>query len=981
MSLVPALQVEVPLVGRQAERDQLIGEVTRAQEGITRCLVVGGEAGIGKTRLVRELAGIAEPETRVVWGQCVELGANGLPYAPFVSVLRSLVSAIGLEAVSTALGPGRAELARLLPELGAAAPESDLGRGRLFEAVAALIERAAGQHPLVVVIEDVHWSDPSTRALLGFLVRSLVDTRVLIVLTYRTDEMHRTHPLRPFLAELERSPRASRLTVPRLRPANIATILTHVRGTPPSAALLADVVTRSDGVPFFVEELAECQPGDDLPDSLRELLLVRVEALSEPARRVLRVAAVGGLHVSHQALAAVVDLPVPELDQALREAVADHQLVVDRAHHGYAFRHALVREAVHDDLLPGEHGSLHEQWARALEQRSREESGESLAVQISHHWYAALDLERAFASALRAADETRAMYAPREEMQMLDRVLELWSRVSDAETQAGMDRVDVLVLAGEAAWRAGEPDRSESFADAAVRAVDSQVDPVRHAHLLIKRATFGVDSTDSDTVQMLTDALALLPADVPSQDRACALAKLAGWYVLRNQWDEAADLATQARDVARGIGDPENESDAVNSLALAYAGMGEFERSRGLFEEARRLAEQAGSEQALGRYRGNLGDLLLSTGDFSGARQVSHEGREHALRRGLVRSAATFLAGNEAEALIALGEWDQALALVEQALGQDPPRPSFTHLSCQRATVLLLRGAPGARDVVDELARVPRWFPRQPQFVIPAAQLQAEQALSDNEPAEALRLVVEAMERSGPRAHASAAWQLLHTMARTIGQLERAGKPTDDARTRLASARSSFTASGTQVMWDAVIDAELAHQHGSRAVQAWSAAVGELHRPGVQGPVYLRGYARYRLGGALLVDGRREEARDVLAAALEQADALDAKPLRDGVSSLARRARLQLTERRAEAVPAEPTEFKLTPREREVLALVAEGRSNAQIAERLFISTKTASVHVSNIMAKMGAESRGEAAAVAHARGLVEVSARGSSDP
>jgi DNA-binding CsgD family transcriptional regulator len=976
MRLVPGSHA-VPLVGRDRELAVLDKELQRSSSGTTRCVIVGGEAGIGKTRLLAEMGTRAGPDSRVAWGQCVEMGTNGVPYAPFISALRSLSAEIGRDGLAQSLGPGRAELARLLPELGPAAPESDVGRGRLFEAVASLLERGAEAAPVVVVIEDLHWADSSTRELLAFLVRSLQDAPVLLALSYRTDEMHRTHPLRRFLAEMERSPRVTRVTVPRLPRGDVAALLARLRGEQPAHGLVEDVVARTGGVPFFVEELADLEPGSELPETLRDLLMVRVEALSEPARRVLAVASVGGVAVSHDDLASVATMPSSELDQALREAVSSHQLVVDRTHAGYVFRHALVREAVHDDLLPGEHVALHERWAQALAARLCAGVDPSIAVQVSHHWHAAYDTERAFEASLTAADATRSMYAPREEMQMLDRVLELWARVSDPETLAGGDRVSVLVRAGEAAWKAGEDERSAAFHDAALREVDAGVDPQRRASILIRRATCGLDTAGRGAVEMLSQALDLLPDDEPSTDRASALAKLAAWHVLRDDWDVAAELAERGRKQAQLAGDAEAESSAVNTLALAYAGMGEVETSRDLFEVARRLAVESGSDDALLRYLGNLGDLLLGMGRFAEAADVSREGREHAVRQGLARSAATFMAGNEAEALIALGRWDEALDRAEQALGQGPPKNAWAHLSCQRASILVRRGDPTADQVVDSLARVTTWFPGQPQHVIPVAALQAERALLNRDVDGALATLQHAIDQVGPRAHASVAWSMLHTFARAITDPGADARSARRARQVIASVRQTFTPSGLQSMWDALLDAELATDDATSA-ERWSAAYDKMREPAVEGPAFLRAYIPWRLAESLLADGQRDEATPLLAAALDQARALGASPLESDIVSLARRARVPVAGSIDTAAPEPRDGTALTPREREVLQLVAEGRSNAQIANLLFISAKTASVHVSNILAKLGVSSRGEAAAAATAQGLVDLAARGA---
>ncbi len=976
MADVPVLASEGPMVGRGHEMAVLADALATSGSGRTKVVLLGGEAGIGKTRLVTEFAARAAPDALVAVGQCIELGGEGAPYAPAIGALRAVLHEVGVADAGEALGPGRPDLARLLPELGSAADASDVGRGRLFEAVAALLEHVAERRPVVVVLEDMHWADSSTRELLGFLVRSLRDTRVLLVLTYRTDEMTRTHPLRPFVAELERHPRVQRLTLSRLDRAQVGTLLEHL-GTGSTAGVVDAVYTRTDGIPFFVEAIAEigADPTVRLPDSLRDLLLVRLESLPQQTLDVLRVAAVGGARVSHEMLAAVADLPPSELDAALREAVAAQVLVVGRDRQGYTFRHALLREAVDDDLLPGEHSRLHERWALALEQHPSAGCSSSVAVEIAHHWYESWDVAHAFAAALRAADETRAMYAPREEMLMLERVLEMWDRVPDAAVRAGADRVSVLTRAAASALRAGENDRSAALIESALRSVSRDDDPHRYAHLLVKKVLYNAGLSLDQTVAALQDVLALLPADEPSTDRAAALATLAGCYMVHDDPCLTQDLAEQAREAARAVGDLRTEANALNILALVTCFTVGIDEGLALFEQCRRTSERAGDEGLLVRYRTNLSDVLLGLARYREAVDVARAGRQHAEAQGLLRSSGTFLAGNEAEALIALGEWDAALALLDTALGQAPPATSKGHLMVERARLLQRRGDPSAAAAVEALGQVPVWFPGQSQYLLPVAQTQAEAALDRGEPHEALRLLIDVLGRI-TTAHPASAWGFAHALARSVVAAARAGGHqalVAQGRELLDQARVDFPRSSAQPVWDAVLDAELAGlDDGSGEPATWATAAALVAEPSFEGPALLRAYVRYRAARERVEANDRDGASDLLQASLEECRRMGAAPLEASAAGLARRARLALHDG-ADASDGSSAahQLGLTAREEQVLVLLAAGRSNAQIARELFISPKTASVHVSNILAKLGVSSRGEAAARAHATGLV----------
>jgi DNA-binding CsgD family transcriptional regulator len=954
---VPAVPVD-PLVGRDGELAVLRTQLGLARNGSTRVLLVGGEAGVGKTSLLATFVG--GPDTagcQVLWGQSVELGSDGVPFTPLVGALRGLVAAVGRDAVARAAGPGRADLARLLPELGPASPPSEGGRGRVFESVTGLLERGAETRPMVLVLEDLHWADPSTRELLAYLVRSLRDTRVLIVASYRTDALHRGHPLRPYLTELERDPRVCRLEVGRLDREGTRTLLERLLPAQPTPDVLDVVFERSEGVPFFVEELASLglRWEDRLPDSLRELLLARVEPLRPATKEVLRVAAVGGSRVAHDLLETVAGVPAEELDEALREAVDAQIMVVDHARAGYTFRHALLQEAIHDDLLPGQHGRLHVRWAQALADQA--ELTASQAVTLAHHWFAAHDVQRAFAASLRAADATHAVYALREELHMLQRALELWDQVPDAEQVSGSDRAALLARASRTAWQAGAEDRARALIVAALDAVDPDTEPERYAQLLVFSVKCGSIGAIGSSDDVLAEALRRCREGSP--DRAEALAMLAALRLVQDRLPESVQIASDAIVAARAAGAPGTEVAATLTRASALGGMARYEEAMAGMEHSRQLAEQLGDDQGLIRHGANLGDMLLGMGRFTDAVTVSREGRRHAVARGLERSSATFLAGNEAEALISLGDWAAADALVTEALRLDPVRTSQVHLLTQRAHLLLWRDGPAvAAPSLDRLAVMRRWFPDMPQYTVPVGRLAVEHALATGDVSRALAVAADPDSGLDGPMHPSVAGPALFAAARAVAAGRAAGLPAaEEVASLVACARERIPPLAAP--WDLVLDAQLTPE------PRWGAVVEAFADPAVEGPVIVAVLAALEYARALLDLDRADEAEPVLAQAAARVAELGSRPLQQAVTDTARHGRLTLGIRAA-AKSATPSAFGLTPREEEVLRLVTAGRSNRAIAEELVISQKTASVHVSNILAKLGVRTRGEAAALAH---------------
>lgn len=939
-----------PMVGRSRELGELRERFAACADGDPQVVVIGGEAGIGKSRLVAELLRDLPGPSRVAVGHCLELGPDGPPFAPFAAVLRGLAADLGADRLAELAGPGRAELAGLAPELGPAVLDDPVGRGRLFEAMATLLERCAADSPLVLVVEDLHWSDSSTRDLLRFLTRTIGEARVLFVLTYRRDELHRSHPLLPWLIEVDRLPTAHRIVLERLTDPEVDALVRQIAGDVPDRAALR-IRQRSQGIPFFVEELATCADRDaTIPETLRDLMLTRVERLSPRTRDVLRVASAASSRVDHPVLLAVMDSDEAALDDALREAVTGQVLVVDPGREAYSFRHALMREAVHDDLLPGEHARLHARYAQALEKSARPEQ----AGEIAHHWMSAHEADRAFEWSLRAAEHSRGIYAWREQMTHLERALDLWDQVSAPAERAGFDRWELLRRTSRAAANLGLPDRAIALLDAALAEVDPAQSPQVVAHLLLKRAG-QCEGAQRDPMADLDRALAL--AAEGSRDRAAALGARAAVLMIEADLVGARAMAEQAFAAARACADEGMVGAVHNTLGCVLIQLGDFAAGSAHLDAARDLAERTGNPMELFRYYGNYSDVLIGAGRFSEAISVARAGRRSAAERGLARTQGAFMAGNEVEASVLAGEWGAALATADDALRMDPPQVTRGHLYVLRGIVQVRRGELGpAADGIDRAGELLTRAARQPQHVLPLALARAELAWAEGDQEQALAVLRGAAEPFGGTVPPSAGWPFAWAWGRML--LE-AGVPDEPGRAQIVThLEAAAPHPGRLALAAAQADAlaGTADPDWAGAVRAVAAAEGLRHE---------LADARLRWVEQLVADGDRDQARAQFALAWQVIEELSDRALVPLASRIAARGRIPLP--RAQEVAGEPAgRVMLTPREREVLRLVAAGRSNGQIADELYISVKTASVHVSNILAKLGVPSRTAAAAWAH---------------
>ncbi len=1002
MTDVARLGVGIELVGRRHEVSALTGALDRAAVGRPTGLLMSGDAGVGKSRLVAEaVERAAAAGFTVLVGRCLDTAESALPYLPFTEIVGALA------ATRPELVAEHVALRHLLPgglaRAAATGEQRELGQLQVFDAVLSALDHLSAATPALLVVEDLHWSDRSSRDLLFFLLSRLTGQRLVVLATYRSDDLHRRHPLRPLLSELVRLPQVERID---LRPLGARESLELVR-------LLADgslsepklrrIARRSEGNAFFAEELVSAS-SDGLPHELVEVLVARIEGLSPTTQRVLRIASVAGRWVSHRGLSAVSGLSDDDLEQALREAVAHHVLVPADAEpgtlgadDGYQFRHALLREAIYHELLPGERSRLHAAYAQLLAipggTGPRGVAHTGRAAELAHHAMAGHDLRLALAASVQAAEEADDREAPAEVLLHAERALELWRAVPDAEVAAGVHEVAVTRWAAWAASITGAPDRGIALARRALELAEQRGDRALTARIGQRYAMRLMDLAgyEQEALSVARRALSLIADEPPSTEVAWAHAALARVLYRIDRFAESVSEAEATLAVARQLPGHQGTgatADALVTLAVCAEYGGDPERARQLLAEAKPLARQSNTLTVELRAYYSFGISLLDEGRLAEASAEFAAGEERAAATGTTWSTYGLnLRVAHVIARFMRGEWDAAEAAAEIA-GESVSAVVATRLAAAGLLTAVGRGRFAA--VERRLTELRESTQVDDQVILLMGQAGVEAALWQGQPAEAARRAREAIAGLNIGAYADLAPHLGRIILGALG----------------AAAHVEMAAAGLQTLEEATAAARemvgIAEQAAERGLPragtlgpegtAWlRRARAELTRLTGPDPAAWREVADafgYESGGTCTLVGYRQayalmrQAEAVLTsggahalvepdlrAAFATATALGAVPLAGALRELASRAGVRLEQAAADAAPAEPD--PLTPRERSVLALVAEGRTNRQVGAALFISEKTVSVHLSRVMAKLGASSRTEAVSVAYDRGLL----------
>lgn len=982
-------------MGRVGELAELRLAAREATAGRPALVLLGGDSGVGKTRLVAELEqelSREDTETVILRGEGVEQADGELPYAPVLSALRPLVRAChpALDALSAG---SRAQLATILPGLDDSRPREDRsdpnGQVRLFEAVLELLDLIGERAPVVLILEDMHWADRSTRAFTAFLARSLRQERVLLLLSYRSDELHRRHALRPLLSELYRLERARRIDLEPLDRDELSEVLTDILGGEPDAALLQRLYSRSEGNPLYTEELLAV--GLDgraaAPQSLRDAFLVRIERLSPAAQRAARAVAVGRA-LDEAAIAAVTELNRDPLQSALRDALAEQILVTDPEGR-FGFRHALLREALYDDLLPGERSDLHLALARHLEEQLGGEPDHELehTSAIAGHYASAGDQPAALRSTMRAALAAARGLAYGEAADLAERALELWPRVDGAQALLGIDHVELLSHAAQNHSLTSDRARAEVLLQSALGELDPDAEPARYAALLarLSRSVWSLNR-GAEAVEIGERALDLIPVDDPLGTRPLLRAWLSRMRYLRGRFREAAADAEVALEAAVQADDCAAQSELLNTLGMAQIALGQVEEGIGRLRQAIEIGRLTDDPETVVTAYANLAELLSIAGRTTEGLSVAREGIGAAPRH--LAHRYDWMVLTVSELALEAGDWDTA----REHLWPDPARLVGTGLIfrlTREADLALGEGDEDRAEAALTRAESLVAVSAEPQWIGMYGALLAELRRRRGDLDGARQAVDDALDRL--ELCTDDVMRIARVTAVGLrAEVDRAQRARDlrdrgELRDALARARIHLSRHEAAAHDGGPVErahlatgkAEMTRARGKSGAAAWAAAVAAWE--GVQRP-YPAAVARWREAEAHVLAGSRTVAAQRAAAALETAVRLRAGWLEGEVRALAERARLGLGspspadpggvagEPQAAAASADP--FGLTPRERQVLALIAEGATNRQIGESLFMAEKTASVHVSRILAKLGVKGRTQAAAVAHRRHL-----------
>ncbi|HET9494744.1 MAG TPA: AAA family ATPase [Chloroflexia bacterium] len=956
------------LIGRQAEQAALDQALAAVRHGSGGIVLLAGAAGVGKTWLLD--ACLDRSGLPVLRGRANEIATP--PYGPIAGALRAYLRARPDGLAST--GPLAPYLALLLPELGAPPPDTD--PAVLVEAVCQAFTAIARGTPPVLVLDDLQWADNATLELVPALASALEHERVLVVGTYRNDEIGRGHPLRRLRNDLRRAHFLREIVVEPLDRAETTALAARTFGRPPGPALAATLYDRTEGVPLFVRELAgalalrgrlvasdagvELAPGQDMPipDTLRDAVLLRLDGLPDPALRLLHLAAVAGREFD---LAMVAELggDVEGSTEGF-DTLFERGLLVEAEPGRGAFRHTLTREAVYGDISWVRRRALHRRLAEHLQAEG------AAPLTVAEHWLAAQEPERARAALLAASEQACTIHAYRDAASAAQRALELWPDGAEEDS-----RIDVLDRLGQCAQISGMP------AEAA-RAWSEVADAHRQggdlrAYAETERKLANVAELQGHWERALAAreaaarsfAASGLPAEAAAERLAAAAhLRSAGHY------HQALELLSTAEDEAKQAGRFDLQARVMGLQGNVHARLGQVPEGLALVQKGLALALEHNVAGAVAEIYQRLADSLEHSGDYTGARETYLTAFGFCQANAIPATAQLCVACLTV-VLRQTGEWERAMTMCREVLSSPH---SSVHARAVAGGMLgslyALRGQPGrARPFLLESAALSQRIELVGMELLTAWGLALldeqdgayetaaeryysilgrwEQIEDTHYVLSTLRWAVSFFAMSGADAGARACALALARIAGTNGQPE--------ALSALAHALGEI----------ALLDGD-----AGQAVQQFRQALDLLREVAVP---YCHATTQWRAGIACAAAGRRDAAVDHLVNAHRTARRLGARPLATRIARALEELGEPVAERLGQGAAGRLRSGDLTRRQREILQLVARGQTNAEIAEALVLSPRTVEMHVGNILAALDSRTRAEAVRRATEMGLLEI--------
>jgi len=984
-------------VGRERELAVLGAALEQTLGGHGQIVVLAGEPGIGKTRTAQVLARYAEQrDVRALWGRCYE-EPGAPPYWPWLQVIRAFAETQDDERLRAILGPAASDLAEMVPELAQRLPElppaprsadATQARFRLFDAIAGFWKRAAAETAHLLILDNLHWADAPSLRLLEFLAPEVGGSRLLVLGTYRDIELSRHHPLSNTLGELARDPRFQRVRLTGLSLGETTRFMAAASGRALPGDLLAAVHSQTEGNPLFLGEITRfliqervldtgasmVQPGASrsaalrrIPEGVKEVIGTRLNRLSKSCNAVLANAAAIGRTFSVEVLARLLDeVPEGELMAALEEALAA-TVVEPVAEPGcYQFSHALIRETLYDEIPAIRRARLHLRIGAALEALQGRDPMSNLAA-LAHHYCAALpggDAAKAVEYARRAAERADALFAYEEAVryyQLALQALEAKGTPDDATR-----RCQLLIALGEAQTKAGESlQAAEILLQAAESAKALGVAPdFARAAVGFEEATWRPGMPGDAAVRLLRDAL----AGVGEEDsilRAQVLSSLTRALIFSGALDEAMRIHEQAVAMARRLGDPGTLAAALRAVVSARWLPAQFAARFATTLEAARLAEQVGDrERFLEAQSWRLFDLM-EVGDLK-ARAVEFE--NYLRLADQLRQPFYQYIGVSSRAMIALfeGRFEDSERFAQQALEVGQRMPGLDAAGIFGVQMFSLRREQGRlKELAPLIAHFVQNTPKAATWRPGLALIYSELGVEDKARTEFEALAAEGFAGVPQDGLWVASIAYLAEVCAFLGDADRAATlysalaPCDG---RNIVAPPNVACFGAAARYLGILAATM--RRWPEAERHFEAALEMNARQGAR-PWLAHTQHQY---AAMLLARKRSEDRERAASLLEEALATSGALRMQTLAERAAALREEIGP--SSGKPAYPA--GLSRREVEVLRLVAAGKGNREIAERLFVSHNTVANHVRSILTKTNTANRTEAAAFAVRHSLLE---------